>query len=412
MPAIATFRHTDCLAIMKWKQGERAALSTYSASASRLHVLFEIPPAGDYDQEKQRPLTPTEHIRLFGKRLCDAWGNRVVFIDAGYIDDERHKEGFPRHPLTELIERARTAGALACPAISPSHSTEYVRAVKRFVEWNPGYPVCVRVQAKHLDSPTFQADLESLIRDLRCRPSDCFLVLDFRALDAPTSEAEDQFVENLADRLAEMPFLHDWSGLAVALSSFPAEIKMKPGQVKEFPRTDLSVYKKLIQNRKVLLRTPMFGDYALDTSPIVKPQRRTPSAQLRYSTPNQYAVAKGTTVKKPFGYESIFPVADLLTSQSFFMGKEFSAGDAFIVGLQERPPATGSASTWRWASTDHHLTCNLRWLSELYGLRVADAKVESEPYRQLEFTYAESPSTAPEASDNRNQVSGTKDGRR
>src|SRR6266849_2048199 len=85
-------------------------------------------------------------------------------------------------------------------------------------------------------------------------------------------------------------------------------------------RTDLSCYLKLISNPKGLLRTPMFGDYALDTAPMVKPQRRTPSAHLRYSTPTGYAVAKGTTVKKPHGYDAIYPVADLLTAQSYFMG--------------------------------------------------------------------------------------------
>ena len=77
---IEPFRHTDFLAILKWKQGERAALTTYRRGPSRLHVLFDMPPAGDFDHEKQRPLTPTEHIKMFGRRLRDAWGNRVAFV--------------------------------------------------------------------------------------------------------------------------------------------------------------------------------------------------------------------------------------------------------------------------------------------------------------------------------------------
>src|SRR5882757_8018245 len=101
------FRHTDCLAILKWKQGERTALATFRPGPSRLHVVFDMPPAGDFDHEKQRPLTPTEHIKMFGRRLRDAWGNRVAFVDASCIDDELHKEGLTRHPLTELLERAR-----------------------------------------------------------------------------------------------------------------------------------------------------------------------------------------------------------------------------------------------------------------------------------------------------------------
>lgn len=400
MLRVSSFKHTDYLAILKWKQGERAALSTFRAGASRLHVLFEMPPAGDYDHEKRRRLTPTEHIKLFGKKLYDAWGNRVAFIDASHIDDDLHKKGFARHPLTELLERARLAGASACPVVSPTHSEEYRKAVRRFVEWHADFPVCIRVETKHLDSPTFHLDLETLIQELNCRPSKCFLVLDFKNLELPSVEAEDSLVEMLADRLADFPFLHDWAGIAVALSSFPANLKMKPGEVKQFPRTDFVVYRKLISNSKALLRTPMFGDYAVDTSPIVKPQRRTPSAHLRYSTPTAYAVAKGTTVRKPHGYDAIYPVADHLAAQTFFMGADFSEGDQFIVSLQKRSPSKGNAATWRWASTDHHLTGNVRSIAQLYGLAAGKAKDLSEPeQRQLEFLYtAQSPSTAPDSS--------------
>ena len=86
------------LAILKWKQGERAALTTYCNGPGRLHVLFDMPPAGDFDHEKHRPLTPTEHIKMFGRRLRDAWGNRVAFVDASCIDDELHREGSPDIP--------------------------------------------------------------------------------------------------------------------------------------------------------------------------------------------------------------------------------------------------------------------------------------------------------------------------
>src|ERR1700751_5083992 len=122
MPSLADFRHTDILAVLKWKQGERIALSTHRRGPSRLHILFDMPPAGEFNHERGRPLTPTEHIRLFGRRLHEVWGKRVAFVDAGSIDDQTHHEGVARHPLTELLERARLAGATACPAISLSHS--------------------------------------------------------------------------------------------------------------------------------------------------------------------------------------------------------------------------------------------------------------------------------------------------
>jgi hypothetical protein len=396
MLGVGKFGHTDFLAILKWKQGERSALSTFRRGPNRLHVLFEMPPAGDYDHDKQRPLTPTEHIKLFGRRLRESWGTRIAFVDAGCIDDDAHKAGFPRHPLSELLERAKLAGARACPAVSLTHSDGYRKAVRRFVEWNSELPVCIRVDAASFDSATFTADLESMLRDISCRPNRCFLVLDFKAMEAPTGEALQEFVELLADRIADLPHLHAWLGLAFALSSFPASIKLKAGDIKEYERTDLALYEKLILNPKSLLRTPMYGDYGLDTSPIQKPQRRTPSAHLRYSTPKIYAVAKGTSVKKPNGYEAIFPVADLLTAQPYFAGADYSEGDAYISGLQKRTSSKGNAASWRWASSDHHLTSNAEAIGRLYGLtQTTSAKTTDAPPLQGDL-FESSPETVPD----------------
>ena len=175
-------------------------------------------------------------------------------------------------------------------------------------------------------------------------------------------------------------------------------IKLKPGEVKEYARSDLALYEKLISNPKGLLRTPMYGDYALDTSPIQKPERRTPSAHLRYSTASSYAVAKGTTVKKPYGYEAIYPVADLLTAQPYYAGSNYSEGDAYISGLQTRTASKGNAAKWRWASTDHHLTVNENAIAEMYGIVKVAPTVAPEPTpTQVEmFADFDSPAIAPE----------------
>jgi hypothetical protein len=168
--------------------------------------------------------------------------------------------------------------------------------------------------------------------------------------------------------------------------------------VKEYPRLDLLLYEKLISNPRVLLRTPMYGDYAVDTSPIQKPQRRIPSAHLRYSTPRLYAVAKGTTVKKPYGYEAIYPVADLLAAQPYYAGASYSDGDAYINGLQQRTATKGNAATWRWASTDHHLTANVDAIARLYGMKVAPTVVPEPAAIQVDmFADFDSPATVPDA---------------
>jgi Beta protein len=390
---LGRFDHTCHLSIMKWKQGESTALGTARVDRERLIPLFDMPPAGDFDHEKRRPLTPTEHIRLFGQRLHQRWGQRVAFVDAANIDDELHKAGLTRHPLTELLEKARAARALALPVTSVIRPADYQRATKRFVVDNPNLPVCFRITSGELDSGTFEADVKGLLRELGCSAAQVFLVLDFNVQANLADSAVDDFVALLRDRINELPLLHNWLGLAIALSSFPSVIKLKPEQLEAYPRVDFRAYGKLLLNPEGLGRTPMFGDYALDTSPIQKPQRRTPSAHLRYSTPSSYVVSKGHSVKNPRGYGAIYPVADALVARDAYAGPSYSLGDLFINELATRTGGPGNAASWRWAATDHHLTANLRAINSFFGIAEREIAKPSEQFAL--FKEMESPPTAP-----------------
>jgi hypothetical protein len=396
---LGRFDHTCHLSILKWRQGESSALSTARVVRERLIPLFEMPPAGDFDYEKQRPLSPTEHIRLFGVRLRERWGQRPAFVDAVMIDDALHKQDLARHPLTELLERARLARALALPVTSLGRSEEYQSATRRFVENSSGLPICLRATSADLDSDTFVGKIGELLDRLSCRPSQTFFVMDFKGQNALSEREVEDFVALLLDRISELPFLHEWLGLAIALSSFPDTVKVKVGEVKIYPRTDLLIYDKLLVNPKSLLRTPMFGDYALDTSSLREPQRATPSAHIRYSTLTNYIISKDNTVKKPYGYEAIYPAAERLVSRSEFMGRDYSEGDLFIDQLAQRVVRTGNAPKWRWAGTDHHLTLNLRTIKSLFGIVEPETAELARSAASQGSLFAElaSPPTAPES---------------
>jgi hypothetical protein len=362
------FGSSDFLAVLKWKQGERAALSTAANLPVVAHVLFEMPPAGDFDHEKGRPLSPTEHIKVFGTRLKECWGRRPAFIDAKLIDNDVHKIGFDRHPLTELLERGRVAGSLPLPATSLHHSAEYQSAVRRFTHFHPHLPLSIRIKPEDLDSRDLKSGLSELLDKAGTSAERVFVVMDLASLEGLSATDIDEFAESLVDRMNEFPFLHDWLGFALVLSSFPSSIKLRPGEFKEYARVDLPVYKALLDRRGDLLRLPMYGDYALDTSPPSKGGPIIPSAHLRYSTPETYAVSKGTSVRKPLGYEAIYAVADTLVGQPAYMGRDYSLGGKFIHDLHLRASGPGNASKWRWAATDHHLTVNARQLCLLHGV--------------------------------------------
>jgi len=381
MPSL--LRSVSYVPILKWKTGERLALSTLRGPLRGLLTpLFLMPPSGDFDHEKGRCLTPLEHIKLFGSRLYKAWGRVPVFVDAIGIDDETHRQGLTVHPLTELLEQARTARALACPATRINRTPEYQEAVLRFVERHPHLPICVRVNPlDDMESASFAADLLTLLDRLGCGPDRVLLVLDFEEMGAPKAHEVDPLAEVVANRFYQAFELAPWLKVVVAITSFPTAPKMKPGEVKRFPRTDWLTYCRLIEREPDLLQTVAFGDYAIDSAPFGKVKARArPSAHLRYTTPGDYLIVKGQQVKKPVGYEAIYPVADTLAGRDEFMGPAFSDGDAFVSRLAARDAdiTTGNASTWRWAGTDHHFAQVLGDLRVLAGHEREDEEAASE----------------------------------
>ena len=374
-------RSASYLPILKWKAGERHALSTLRGPLrSRLVPLFLMPPSGDFDHEKQRRLTPLEHIRLFGKRLHDAWGRSPMFVDAIGIDDDAHREGLTVHPLTELLGRAHAARALACPVTALDRSPEYQEAVRRFVAHQSDLPICVRVTPLNMESGTFAADLLALLAGLGLGPDRVMLVLDFASMGSLKAHEIEPFAEVLEEIIYNLPSLFEWLKVVVAFTSFPTELKIKPNEVKLFPRTDWLTYNRLIEREPELLDKVAFGDYAVDSAPFSKSSTHAiPSAQLRYTTPGHYLVVKGLQAKKPIGYGAIYPVAGTLVARGEYQGAAFSDGDAFInrLAVRDAGTTTGNASTWRWAGTDHHFAQVGGELSVLTG-RGQNERIDSD----------------------------------
>jgi hypothetical protein len=380
---LSPFRNATYMPTLKWKVGESRALGSLRGRArDQILPLFDMPPAGGFDHEAGRTLLPTEHIRALGPRLYKQWGKRPVFVDGARVDDEKHKAGLAAHPLTEMIERARLAGALACPVTGLNRSLEYQSAVSRFLSHHAPLPICIRVNASDLEAPGFSGRLRLLLWELSCEATRAVLMLDFGGMPLHDPRG---FADLLAQRINDLPFLHDWLNVAVCLTSFPEKILLKAGETRRYSRSDWPMYQALFGIREQLLRMPIFGDYAVEFPVYAPPVRATPTAQFRYTTDSAYLVVKGTSVRKPHGYKAILPVAKLLRDQPEFRGGQFSDGNAFIERLTLTETETGNASSWRWATTDHHLTLVAGDLRALFGDQRFPAEVEEVAPTQLQL---------------------------
>jgi hypothetical protein len=352
---------------LPWKKGEIDAFKTAGRQVNAITTpIFVMPPAGAFDHDTQRILSPAEHIRTFGPRLREARGNHPVFVDAIHLDDQRHRGAFNIHPLTALLERARLAQAQAWPVTSYGRSEAYQEAVAK-ARLLHGSPVAFQIRLADLGSASLGMRLKSICNQVSCDPSDGLLVIDCGPIHLTDEGVEYEFVNLLIDALNQIPSLYEWAQIALVATSLGDLQKVKPQQDKLIRRSEWSVFKRLMEEKGKLFRLPAFADYGVEYRENLSPIKASPSAKLNYTTDDSHFFVKGLNVKRG-GYEAVYAVAKKLVDSGHFMGPTYSQGDDRIQMLANKLCGTGNAPTWRWSCADHHLAVMGRALMGLFGV--------------------------------------------
>lgn len=349
----------------KWKAGERRAFKTTSLRGERFVPAFVIPPAGSFDPDEQRVLSPTEYIRRFGHQLAECRGRQLAFIDAGLIDDDKHRDAVGAHPLTELLERAWLSGANAAPIVSRGSSADYKDAVRRFLQRDGNAPLCLRLSLSELEGISSASELEGSVLTLGSVPERTVLLIDGGPLQI---DDPDDLAQLLAFQMARLVAPNSWLRVFWSATTLPEKPKLASGQIARFPRGDWELYKAIMKIRSEFPVVPMYSDYMLEYPANYKPTQAAPTAKLMYSTDREYIICKGRSTRYDDKYRNIFPVARTLSALAVMQRPEYSLGDAYIHRLASGTGKTGNASMWRWCSTDHHLAMVDEHLSQALGI--------------------------------------------
>ncbi|MEZ0577299.1 beta family protein [Nocardioides sp. MH1] len=347
--------------ILLTKRGERRALESLDpVIGDEVRPLLVVHEA-DWDYDLGQPKKSLdEHLSALPSDLAGSW-KRPAFIDMNDLGDGPLASGV--HPLSWFHGEAASQGLELTPVVSTISTDPYLDAAQGLVA--DGSDVCVRLAVDEWPAGAGPADIDELLAHLGTSPAECHLVLDMRD-DVGAAAARLALAE-----LRTLPYLNDWRSLTVASTAIPES--MPPGSgLHVLPRHDWRIYAALRSGAVAppLPRQPTFGDYAVNGASLgvdINPAVMQISATLRYTTDNEWLVAKGGLFKahggKSQGGMAVPPAASLLVSHP-----SYEAGHcAFEDWLA--PVAAGQSGSnpeaWRRYATHHHITKTVPQIASL-----------------------------------------------
>lgn len=357
------FNHLHYVPVLKWKLGEYQALARlHGPVKDYLTPLLEIPAVG-YDFENSRTAKSLdEHLKDFGRRLKSKWQARSCFVDLRYIGaSERMADG--SHPVGRVFELARAEGCSPVPVVALHSDATFRQAVASIVRAdNRG--IAIRLQLEDFDRPTLVTDIEGVLRDMGVGFAGADLIVDLADKQFLPVTA---FVQTLITALRGLPSLNRWRSFTIVGTSYPKTLQDISGSAM-IPRQEWAVYRALVAQLGEGARIPTFGDYCVAHPDPVELDMRLikPFAKLRYTTPEDWYIAKGSAVRTS-GFDQYRAMSDAITKKAFFDGAGFSDGDRYIAECAAGTETTGNLTTWVWVSSNRHITRVVADLSTFHG---------------------------------------------
>lgn len=350
--------------ILKGKEGEYAALEALAAEIKNtLMPLIEIP-AIPYDYANECPAKSLDdHIRDIPERLKRACGVMPFYLDLPWLgQDETLSNG--QTAFESILAKSVMLGSNAVPVIYRESSAAYLAAAKAHAA-TTGVGTCIRLLVEDFEEDIdLDAEVDRLIAASSNDIGSIDLILDLEDLGANAGRAA-----LIARSVFSMiPGSDGWRRMILAAASFPEDLSdVSAATIVTLPRHEWDLWKTLQKRPSALPRRDLiFGDYAM-AHPIAKtldPRTMRMSANIRYTTEDEWLVVKGRNVRQ-YGFNQYFDLCRLLVERPEYSGRLYSWGDGYIADCAEATQGPGNATTWRKVGVNHHLTLVARGLANL-----------------------------------------------
>lgn len=353
---------------LKAKMGELSALQSLTdAQKGKICPILEVPGI-DWNYVKDEPAkTLKKHIEDVIRMIEKYWDKKFYIDFSSSLQISAADEKTPTDILTFFDNLAKDKSLAYIPVVDfDKNSISSYRETLQTIHTRNNDGICLRIKYADLEDIIDEKLFEDLLTTLGVPASEIDLMLDFGSVN----EYESDKTLYLATRLvlASTPRLKEWRSLSVLASSFPYTLSgISKSSIAKLPRKEWLSWKRLNEKKDKLVILPIYGDYGISHPKIVEidPRVMDMSAAIRYSTPNDWLILKGESIKKG-GFIQFPELSKKLARLPEYSGKDYSSGDERIYKYangDSEETGTGNATTWRTIGNNHHFCLVIEQLS-------------------------------------------------
>lgn len=336
------------LPILKWKQGERIAVSKLTQQQWEPIVVLAEPMAIDSapDGQSLRAALPP-YLQKLGTELGKAVpSHKPIAVDTRYVSQGYTKQIRLLSVTCKALKKEAERDII--PVLRASTAVTEATDLGVLLEHAE---LILRIDVNSTD-PSQIAPLVKLLTDAGFKKGAIHLLLDQESLvnALPATQMAKMSAHALASVQTKV------ASVTVAGGSFPANlIGVKQGIV-DFSRVEWHVWKLLIAQPE-LAGVLRYGDYTVSNPnlpPAVDPKLVNPSVAIRYASDGFWRVFKAGGFKggTPNQYRSL---CGLLLLDAIYSTASFSYGDDCYEKAANAKLGNGNPSSWRRDATSHHL---------------------------------------------------------
>lgn len=230
--------------------------------------------------------------------------------------------------------------------------------------------LCIRITVSNQSNPfnkltELNNKLSGFLNKTKIPEENIDLIIDLKYLDDQMKTS----YKKLFIASQSIYNISKWRSFTFASGSFPIDVsKHKVDDLGSEPRFDWTLWSNA-SNEKGLVRKPIFGDYTIrnpiHSDALVFLQS---SATLKYTVENEWKIFRGQKQKN----EQYLGHANLLVSETYFYGENFSFGDKYIAEKAKhfhvymkdnKVKGMGRSGDWIAAGISHHLALVLSKIS-------------------------------------------------